>query len=70
MLVPKAGPVLSGEDRLWLLGVLVLGLVGVRLLTWGAEWMHGWTNSWLTSRVTADIRSQLYKRLELLSLQF
>ena len=70
VLVPKAGPVLSGEDRLWLLGVLVLGLVGVRLLTWGAEWMHGWTNSWLTSRVTADIRSQLYKRLELLSLQF
>ncbi len=70
VLVPKAGPVLGGEDRVWLLGVLVLGLVGVRLLTWGAEWMHGWTNTWLTSRVTADIRSQLYKRLELLSLQF
>ena len=70
VLVPKTGPVLGGEDRIWLLGVLVLGLVGVRLLTWGAEWMHGWTNTWLTSRVTADIRSQLYKRLELLSLQF
>ena len=58
------------DDRFELLGVLVLALVGIRLLTWGAEWAHGWTVTWLSARVTADIRSQLYRRLELLSLQF
>lgn len=58
------------EDRLSLLGLYVLVLIGLRLVTWGAEWLHGWTVTWLSARVTADIRSQLYKRLELLSLQF
>ena len=58
------------DDRFELLGVLVLALVGIRLLTWSAEWAHGWTVTWLSARVTADIRSQLYRRLELLSLQF
>ena len=29
------------DDRFELLGVLVLALVGIRLLTWGAEWAHG-----------------------------
>ena len=57
-------------DRVGLLGWFVAALVGLRLLTWGAEWLHGWTITWLSARVTADIRSQLYRRLELLSLQF
>ena len=57
-------------DRYTLLGFLVLALVGVRLITWGAEWLGGWTVTWLSARVTADIRSQLYRRLELLSLQY
>lgn len=58
------------DERLGLLIQLVLALVGVRLITWAAEWVHGWTATWLSARVTADIRSQLYRRLELLSLQF
>ena len=58
------------DERLGLLVQLVLALVGVRLMTWAAEWLHGWTATWLSARVTADIRSQLYRRLELLSLQF
>ncbi|MDE2999283.1 MAG: ABC transporter ATP-binding protein [Gemmatimonadota bacterium] len=58
------------DERLGLLIQLVLALVGVRLITWAAEWLHGWTTTWLSARVTADIRSQLYRRLELLSLQF
>ena len=58
------------DERLSLLGWLVLALVGIRLITWGGEWAHGWTVTWLSARVTADIRSQLYRRLELLSLQF
>jgi ATP-binding cassette subfamily B protein len=58
------------ESRLQLLGFLVLTLVAIRLVSWGGEWVHGWTVVWLGARATADIRSQLYRRLEVLSLQF
>ena len=58
------------DVRLGLLGTLVLALVGARLLSWCAEWVHGWIMAWLGARVTADIRSQLYRRLEMLSLHF
>lgn len=68
--VPVSETPVTFEDRVGLLGWFVVLLIGVRLLTWGAEWLHGWTVTWLSARVTADIRSQLYKRLELLSLQF
>ncbi|MSR84599.1 MAG: ATP-binding cassette domain-containing protein [Candidatus Latescibacteria bacterium] len=53
-----------------LLGLLVMGLIGVRVASWIGEWMHVWTATWLGARVTADIRSLLYRRLEMLSLQF
>ena len=70
VLVPREG-IFSGVDqRLGLLGLLILGMVGVRLLSWGAEWGHGWIISWLGARVTGDIRSQLYRRMEMLTLQF
>ena len=69
-LVPAKGITIGMADRLSLLGWFVLGLVGVRVLGWGAEWVHGWTVTWLGARVTADIRSRLYRQLELLSLQF
>ena len=58
------------EQWLALLGPLVLAMVGVRLLSWAAEWVHGWTAAWLGARATADIRGELYRRLEMLSLQF
>ena len=58
------------ESRLQLLGFLVLTLVAIRLVSWGGEWVRGWIVVWLGARATADIRSQLYRRLELLSLQF
>ena len=67
-LVPANGITIGMADRLSLLGWFVLGLVGVRVLGWGAEWVHGWTVTWLGARVTADIRSRLYRQLELLSL--
>jgi ATP-binding cassette, subfamily B, bacterial len=70
VLVPTVDTEVLDGDRLGMLGMFVLVLVGIRLLTWGAEWVHGWTITWLSARVTADIRSQLYKRLEMLSLQF
>ena len=69
-LVPAKESAIGMEERLTLLGWFVLGLVGVRVLGWGAEWVHGWTVTWLGARVTADIRSRLYRQLELLSLQF
>ena len=69
LVLPEGTEVLL-DDRFGLLGMLVLALVGIRLVTWGAEWAHGWTVTWLSARVTADIRSQLYRQLELLSLQF
>jgi len=68
--VPIAEEAGSFDDRMSLLGWFVAALFGLRLLTWGGEWLHGWTVTWLSARVTADIRSQLYRRLELLSLQF
>src|SRR5262245_18504434 len=70
VLMPQevGGP--SLDNRLRLLGLLVLGLFGLRLLSWGAEWAHGRTVAHLGARVTADIRRQLYEQLEKLSLRF
>ena len=70
VLVPKEGNTAAMPERLTLLGLLVLALVGIRTLNWGLEWAHGWTVSWLGARITADIRNRLYQQLELLSLQF
>ena len=70
VLVPLEGDETTLESRLELLGVLVLALIGIRVLSWGAEWVHGWIVAWLGAQATADIRSQLYRSLEMLSLQF
>jgi ATP-binding cassette subfamily B protein len=69
VLVPTAGDA-AMDERLVLLGMLVLALVGVRLWSWGSEFLHGWIIAWLSARVTADIRARLYRRLEMLSMQF
>ena len=60
----------SINSREILLIQCVLGLIGVRILLWCSELVHGWTVSWLSARMTADIRSHLYRRLEMLSMQF
>jgi len=70
VLVPPEESSATVEDRVGLLGMLVLALIGMRLVSWCAEWVHGWIMAWLGARVTADIRSQLYQRLEMLSLHF
>ena len=57
-------------QRATILGWCILGLVGLRVLRWSMELVHGWIVSWLSARVTADIRSHLYRRLEMLSIQF
>jgi len=70
VLVPTAASTLTLDQRFSLLGWLVLALIGVRVLSWLSELLHHWVVSWLSARVTADIRSELYRRLEMLSLQF
>ena len=70
VLAPAAEGITTLDDRLDLLGLLVLALVGVRVWSWGAELIHHWVVAWLGARVTTDIRAQLYRRLEMLSLQF
>jgi ATP-binding cassette subfamily B protein len=67
---PNLAATPSMEARIELLGLLVLAMIGVRAFAWGMDWGHGWIMSFLGAQVTADIRSQLYRRLEMLSLQF
>src|SRR5712692_416494 len=53
-----------------LLAWLVIALLLVRLASWGAEWIHGRTVAVVGANVTADIRSQIYRHLQMLSLRF
>lgn len=61
-----AGPV----SRHALLLLLVGGLLVIRLISWGAEWVHGRTVAWVGASITADIRREIFHRLETLSLRF
>ena len=70
VLVPVEGQATGFDERIHLLGLFVVALVGVRFSAWVAEWAHGWIATWLGAQLTADIRSNLYRRLEMLSLQF
>ena len=70
VLVPTADIVPPIDERVLMLGLMVLAFVGVRVWSWIAELAHGWVVTWLSARVTSDIRSQLFRRLEMLSLQF
>ena len=70
VLLPPPDSTATVDERFALLGLLVLALVGVRVWSWMAELVHGWVVTWLSARVTADIRAQLYRRLEMLTLQF
>jgi len=69
-LLPGAGQSAALDVRASLLALYVGLLFVIRLIAWSAEWAHGATVAWLGSRITADIRSQLYRQLEMLSLRF
>jgi ATP-binding cassette subfamily B protein len=56
--------------RYVLLAWLVTALLLVRLISWAAEWIQGRTVAIVGASVTADIRSQIYRHLEMLSLRF
>ena len=66
----KGETVRSIDQRAALLGQWILVLISLRILSWSMELAHGWIVSWLSARMTADIRSHLYRRLEMLTMQF
>ena len=70
VLEPKGETVLSVNQREVLLVQWILVWIGLRILSWSMELAHGWIVSWLSARMTADIRSHLYRRLEMLTMQF
>ena len=48
----------------------VVALGSMMVLRWLAEMTYGWLSAWLGARVVSDIRSEVYRHLELLSLGF
>lgn len=69
VLVPKTN-VHPLNYRLWLLGLLVLLLLGSRVVNAVVGIISGWLSSFLGNNLTHDIRSQLYEHLHYLSLSF
>jgi ATP-binding cassette subfamily B protein len=55
--------VLMKRRNVGLLVLYVAGLIGIRLLSAGAEIARGWMSAYLAARITADIRNQLYHAL-------
>lgn len=58
------------EQRLWLLGALVLLLLAARIVGGVLNALAGWIAALLGNRLTHDIRSELYQHLHYLSLSF
>ena len=69
VLAPKGVPQ-PLEERLQLLGVLVLILLFSRVLVSALSVAQGWLSAWMGNRITHDIRCQLYRHLQFLSLRF
>ncbi|MFA6107429.1 MAG: ABC transporter ATP-binding protein [Candidatus Latescibacterota bacterium] len=53
-----------------LLVLLVGGLLGIGLLSWGAEVTRRWLNTWVGFRAVETIRSELFRALQFLPLRF
>jgi len=70
VLAPPPGEARPLDARLTLLGLLVLALLGVHVLRSMASVVQGWLSAWLGNRITHDIRCQLYRHLQYLSLRF
>ena len=58
------------EERLSLLGILVLILLFSYILTSALSAAQGWLSAWLGNSISHDIRSKLYQHLQFLSLRF
>jgi ATP-binding cassette, subfamily B, bacterial len=62
--------ILTPRADVYLLLLPVLLVLGIQLLNWIGEVGHGWIAVWLAGKVVADIRSQLYRRLQFMPLRF
>ncbi|MGE5531123.1 MAG: ABC transporter transmembrane domain-containing protein, partial [Bacteroidota bacterium] len=69
VLVPRGTP-RPFENRVWLLGALVMLLLAARVAGGVVGAFRGWLSSLLGNRLTHDIRSELYQHLHYLSLSF
>jgi ATP-binding cassette subfamily B protein len=61
---------LDQVSRQLLLAQLVIVLFLIHLASWGAQWIQGRSAAIVGAKVTADIRSETYHSLEMLSLRF
>ena len=70
MVLAPQGDAPPPEERLPLLGILVLILLFSYILTSALSAAQGWLSAWLGNTISHDIRSKLYQHLQFLSLRF
>jgi len=70
VLAPPEGTARPFEERLGLLGILVLILLISYVLTSVLGATQGWLSAWLGNAISHNIRSKLYQHLQFLSLRF
>lgn len=58
------------EERIRMLGFLVLALLATRVLGQAFTIARGWILAWLGGRLTHDLRTQVFKHLQFLSLGY
>ena len=63
-------PLIASEDRLHRLGLLVLGLIVMRLLIWCADVVMEMLSRSLGLRAIGDLREDLYRAFQLLPIRF
>ncbi len=69
VLAPKGEPKPANE-RLALLGLLVIALAAAQVLSSAISAAQGWLSAWMGNRLTHEIRCKLYEHLQYLSLSF
>ena len=70
VLKPSIDGLLPLERGIELLGLFVLGLVGIRLVSWCLNLFNGFLRADLAAWTGRDIRSQLYGNIQFLPLRF
>ncbi|HET7560315.1 MAG TPA: ABC transporter ATP-binding protein [Limnochordia bacterium] len=60
----------GSETYAYLLLPLCLGIIGMALVEAGVSMTHGWISAFMSGAVTRDIRAEIYRKLELLTLRF
>ncbi|MCC6483639.1 MAG: ABC transporter ATP-binding protein [Armatimonadetes bacterium] len=69
-LMPKAKVPIPAASRVHSLLLIVAGMLGVRLLTYGTGVWRQQVAAWLGGRVTLDVRREVYSALQRLSLAY